>query len=544
MPTEVPLPQCYLECFQYLYPTIDFSEVHFYVGVPTPYSWAVSTMCVTLTWGYGSGIHIYTEPEYWTPGDTTGDGRKLFLALAHECVHVLQIKNLDDPSLWIPRYLWRYVISGFTTDCPNPIEAEAYHHANGCIAPELTTGAIEACVDQWAGRYGPCQPSASDSNVLTWTMFNADKDPKTYLEMLRNNCSSLVMTKSSEFTSTNWITKTLGAVFSLLSAPTSSEVSFWSGIAGAAVGLFAGGLVGAIIGWVVGGLLGVLANWISGFFGGSSNLLMKEYVRPDGSGAINLGGYQAQSTPFLANGFAYFQGTDNTLWKVDASTGSGTKLAGYKSQTAPVVGTDGYVYFQGTDNTLWKISAVDGSSATKVAGYQTSNTPCVPGDGYVYFQGTDNKLWKVETSGANGVNLGGYKTKSTPVVASDGFVYFQGTDNTLWRIDATSGVGASVSGYKTNSKPCVPGDGYVYFQGTDNKLWKVPTIGSGGTNLGGYKTNSSPCVPGDGFVYFQGTDNTFWKIDATSGTGAPVSGAQIASTPFVPNDGYAYFQAH
>jgi len=136
----------------------------------------------------------------------------------------------------------------------------------------------------------------------------------------------------------------------------------------------------------VGGLLGTLGHWLAGLFGEASNLLMKEYVGPDGSGAVNLGGYKAQSTPFVASdGFVYFQGTDNTLWKVSKTDGTGTSLGGYKSNTAPVVGSDGYAYFQGTDDTLWRVDSATGSGA-KVGGYKTKNTPCVPGDGYIYFR--------------------------------------------------------------------------------------------------------------------------------------------------------------
>ncbi len=478
MTTEVPLPDCFLECYQYLYPTIDFSRIHFYDGIPEPFGWNAQTAAITLTWGYGSDIHIYTKAGTWRPCDQKGYGYELFLTLAHELVHVLQIMNLPYPSEWIPRYVWRFIESGGKSDCSNDLEREAYVHANGCrdgaggIDPSRP-GELRACTMRWAGGQSPCMCSGSTPEVMKWQMFGND----TFLDMLKAECGpSLVMEKSSAFESTNLGTIILGGIFSVFAAPTSSPAGFWSGVAGAAIGaligipfgprgIILGALFGALVGWVVGGLLGTLGHWLAGLFGEASNLLMKEYVGPDGSGAVNLGGYKAQSTPFVASdGFVYFQGTDNTLWKVSKTDGTGTSLGGYKSNTAPVVGSDGYAYFQGTDDTLWRVDSATGSGA-KVGGYKTKNTPCVPGDGYIYFQGTDDKLWKVPTSGSGGVNLGGYKTNSTPWVAADGYVYFQGTDHTFWKVISTDGSsGKRVAGAEIDSMPFVPGDGFAYFQ--------------------------------------------------------------------------------
>ncbi len=555
MATEVSLPYCFLECYQYLYPKIDFTKIHFYDGIPDPFGWG-SEAAITLTWGYGSDIHIYTKEGTWLPCDQSGPGYSLFLTLAHELVHVLQIMNLPYPSEWLPRYVWRFMGSGGKSDCNNNLEREAYYHANGC--PDGSRpGDIESCTSKWAGNHSPCTCSGSEPEVMAWTMFGKE----TFLDKLKTECGpSLVLEKSHAFTSTNIITVIVSGFFSVFGAPTSSSAGFWGGVSGATIGAVVGGflgaafgplgiivgaLVGALVGWVIGGLLGTLGNWFGGLFGGASNLLMKEYVGPDGSGATNLGGYTAQSSPFVAaDGFVYFQGTDDTLWKVNTQDGTGASLGGYKTNTAPVAGNDGYAYFQGTDDTLWRVDVTTGSGA-KVGGYKTKGTPCVPGDGYIYFQGTDDKLWKVPTSGSGGVNLGGYKASSTPWVAADGYVYFQGTDDTLWRVDVTTGSGAKVGGYKTKGTPCVPGDGYIYFQGTDDKLWKVPTSGSGGVNLGGYTASSTPWVAADGYVYFQGTDDTLWKILSDDGSqGAPVPGAKIGSAPSVPGDGFAYFQAN
>ena len=70
MTTEVPLPQCFLECYQYLYPTIDFTKVHFHDRIPVPFNIG-GQVAITLTWGYGSDIHIYAQEGTWKPSDQT-----------------------------------------------------------------------------------------------------------------------------------------------------------------------------------------------------------------------------------------------------------------------------------------------------------------------------------------------------------------------------------------------------------------------------------------------------------------------------------------
>lgn len=129
------------------------------------------------------------------------------------------------------------------------------------------------------------------------------------------------------------------------------------------------------------------------------------------------------------------------------TTGSGgTNLGGWKTNSSPFVSVaDGFVYFQGTDNTLWRVNKDDGSGG-KVQGFQTKSPPYAPGDGFVYFQGTDNKLWKVPTTGAGSSNLGGFKTNSSPFVSADGS-------------------GRRIAGFHAASTPVAPGDHFAYFRG-------------------------------------------------------------------------------
>ena len=231
--------------------------------------------------------------------------------------------------------------------------------------------------------------------------------------MLKANCSNLVKTESSVPYRGSIGTLIGATIVAILAYPLSSSSGFWFGVGGVVLGIIAailliglspwlilGILAGILAGWLVGGLVGSIISWIGGLFSGPSNNLIKAYIEDDGSGGTVLGGFATNSTPFVgADGFVYFQGTDNTVWKVDKSSGSGTKLGGYKANSMPYAATDGFVYFEGTRQDLWRVDAMDGTGAS-VQGYKTNSPPFVPGDGFVYFQGTDNKLWKVPTTGS------------------------------------------------------------------------------------------------------------------------------------------------
>ena len=150
-----------------------------------------------------------------------------------------------------------------------------------------------------------------------------------------------------------------------------------------------------------------------------------------------LGGYRTESSPFVADGYVYFQGSDDKLFKVNVNNpnGDNTWLGGYKAFSSPFV-ANGYVYFQGSDNKLFKVNVNNpNGDNTWLGGYKTYSSPVVA-NGYAYFQGSDNKLFKVNVNNPNGDNtsLCGYSTKSSPFVSSE-YVYFQGTDNSLFAVD-------------------------------------------------------------------------------------------------------------
>jgi hypothetical protein len=139
--------------------------------------------------------------------------------------------------------------------------------------------------------------------------------------------------------------------------------------------------------------------------------------------------------------------------------------------STPFVTSDGWVYFQGTDDKLWKVFQ-DGTQQSQIGPNTTSAMPYVV-DGWVYFRGTDNKLWKVFNDGSRQMEIGANTTSSTPFVTADGWVYFQGTDNKLWKV-FNDGTKQSLIGGNTTSAMPWEVNGWVYFRGTDNKLWAYP----------------------------------------------------------------------
>jgi outer membrane protein assembly factor BamB len=99
------------------------------------------------------------------------------------------------------------------------------------------------------------------------------------------------------------------------------------------------------------------------------------------------------------------------------------------------------VYFQGTDDTLWKVNA-DGTDQHKVGNNKTKSRPFVilPAIGLqprVYFQGTDDKLWAVNSDGTSQVWIGKARTASAPFVlaVAPGLpdqIFFEDINNNLW----------------------------------------------------------------------------------------------------------------
>ena len=258
-----------------------------------------------------------------------------------------------------------------------------------------------------------------------------------------------------------------------------------------------------------------------------------------------IGNNTTLSTPYVtSDGWVWFQGTDNRLWKVHTDGTDQSQPGNNTTSSSPFVLGE-YVYFRGTDNKLWRMKT-DGLSQNVINNNTTSSTPSslltvgvVPGHGQqaveglhrrnptvaaarqhhlvaslrargvVYFRGTDNKLWRMKTDGSSQNVINNNTTSSTPLVTSDGWVWFQGTDNRLWKVFNDGTQQSQPGNNTTSSSPFVLGD-WVYFRGTDNRLWQMKTDGTSQSDINNNTTSSTPFVTSDGWVYFRGTDNKLW----------------------------------
>ena len=186
-----------------------------------------------------------------------------------------------------------------------------------------------------------------------------------------------------------------------------------------------------------------------------------------------------------------------------------------KTQSDVFVANDGYMYFQGTDQAVWRVNAADSSDRTNFGGpdkIKTKSDIFVAGN-WMFFRGTDDKVWQMNTNGSGLTNVGGFKTQSNVFPASDGYIYFQGTDQAVWRVNIANPSDHTNFGgpdkIKTKSDIFVAGN-KMFFRGTDDKVWQMNTNGSGLTNVGGFKTQSNVFFS-RGAMYSQGTDQKVWQ---------------------------------
>jgi hypothetical protein len=272
------------------------------------------------------------------------------------------------------------------------------------------------------------------------------------------------------------------------------------------------------------------------------NMTYEAWIRNPGTNIVNqeqVGNNTTASTPFVtSDGWVWFQGTDNRLWKV-FNDGTQQSQPGNNTTSSPPVVVGEYVYFRGTDNKLWRMKT-DGTAQNVIHNNTTSSTPCVTSDGWVWFQGTDNRLWKVHTDGTQQSQPANNTTSSPPFVLGE-WVYFRGTDNKLWRMKTDGSSQNVIHNNTTSSTPFVTSDEWVWFQGTDNRLWKVCTDGSQQSQPGNNTTSSSPVVLGE-WVYFRGTDNKLWRMKTDGSAQNVINNNTTSATPFVTPDGWVYFR--
>jgi len=271
--------------------------------------------------------------------------------------------------------------------------------------------------------------------------------------------------------------------------------------------------------------------------------------------ASNINLFKAQSDILVADGYMYFQGTDQAIWRVnvnltdaifDYNNFGGPNRIKTKSNVFP---SDGYLYFRGTDDKVWQMSTTEPYNPTNLGGFTTHSNIFVL-DGYMYFQGTDQAVWRVSVTNptTDNNNFGGpnrIKTQSS-IFVSGNYMYFQGTDNKVWQMSITEPYNpTNLGGFTTNSD-VFPFEDYIYFQGTDHAVWRVNIVSptTHNNNFGGpsrIKTQSNVYAIGDR-MYFRGTDNKVWQMNMVEPYNPINVGPMTTNSNIVPVGDAIYFQ--
>ena len=95
MPTAVTLPTCLMDCYKVLFPSIDFSRVEFFSGMP--FGTGAADGFTMASGGPSPDIRVHVK-------DYQPCNLETFLTIAHELVHVLQIQGMTGgghiPGSW------------------------------------------------------------------------------------------------------------------------------------------------------------------------------------------------------------------------------------------------------------------------------------------------------------------------------------------------------------------------------------------------------------------------------------------------------------
>jgi|SRR5439155_2081345 len=101
MPDPIILPNCLLNTYKLMFPTLDFSRVHFYDGIIFPFSLG-SEAAITLN-SFPNNIDIYLKKGIYDPCSLY-----TFQKLGHELVHALQAEQ-GFGSAWFGSWDFNYL---------------------------------------------------------------------------------------------------------------------------------------------------------------------------------------------------------------------------------------------------------------------------------------------------------------------------------------------------------------------------------------------------------------------------------------------------
>ena len=298
----------------------------------------------------------------------------------------------------------------------------------------------------------------SEQVIVNYLIVNAGHKDPSFVETSLESIGKSIVVAAATAVATNVVTAASAAAATAAGA----EIGGTIGTAIPGLGTAIGSAVGACAGWCVGEVTNMFTANCDGpvaaeqrIFRGSD--LLKNTAsdafrqRTTHPGVPSPSGCGEDSLYIVDWHLSRVQGTVLPQYKVGGNTTSAT----------PCVTADGWVYFRGTDDKLWKVRS-DGSGQMHIGNNTTKSTPFVTSDGWVWFQGTDDKLWKVFNNGSDQSQPRNNWTASSPVVVGN-WVYFRGTDNKLWQLRTDGTAQNQVHGNTTSSAPFVTADGWVLF---------------------------------------------------------------------------------
>ena len=247
MASRIYLPECLLAVYSYIFPTVDFARIDFYLGPPWPLGSKSGFTCPS-----SRGMcttNLYLRQDLYDPCS-----KETFLLIAHELVHALQIQQrgcgLGLFNWFVISYL-TCLFSTFSSERTNPLEREAYDFANGPIKPGDPMGKLRQCIE-YDSMKNPSLILPCDCNI-PWLGLNP-----TFLNDLTLRCSDALMSESQ---------------VSIGECLLSGWMIFWYLIA----------LVVAFVISLVGGILAFIFGNIWDFFSG-----LPDFFTGGGVGVISL----------------------------------------------------------------------------------------------------------------------------------------------------------------------------------------------------------------------------------------------------------------
>ena len=259
VPTRIELPPCLLDSCRVIFPTLDFSRIVFYLGIPRGVSGASGfTMC---SGGPGADIRIYLKT--FDPCSTA-----TFVLVAHELVHALQIQGMVGggriPGSWVSYYMSHTLRGGGRGGGrTNDLELEAYNFTNGRSGGEH--GMLRDFVDAHLGGAAPCSRIGSRSPTPKIVR------GQSYAEALATAGTPTKTTSSvghTWYSLLTWPITILAGAFSVFGF--SSNGGALGSLGGIAAGGIAGGVVGGLRRGPIGAVLGVLTTACAGGIAGGA----------------------------------------------------------------------------------------------------------------------------------------------------------------------------------------------------------------------------------------------------------------------------------